>query len=135
MNDKLGTVAYDERGEGGQYLGMQNYREKNYSEATAETIDKEVRHLLEEAHAKAKEIIELHRDKVQLMTEMLMEFETLDREDVLEIMNDQWDIEKKKERIKLEQNLRRATPPAPPEKTSGRDLPPSISENPSPQQT
>ena len=36
MTDKLGTVAYDERSEAGQYLGMPNYHEKHYSEATAE---------------------------------------------------------------------------------------------------
>ncbi len=134
MNDKLGTVAYDERAEGGQYLGMPNYREKCYSEATAKVIDDEVRKLLEEAHTRATEIIHAHREQVQLMTEMLMEFETLDREDVLEIMSGEWNIEKKRSRLKTAQDLHRKTPPPPPEKVSDTGFNPPISDNPAPQQ-
>lgn len=133
MTDKLGTVAYDERNEGGQYLGLPNYHEKSYSEATAEEIDKEVRLILDAAHTRAKEIIEEQRAQVQLMTEMLMEFETLDRDDVLEIMNGLFDVEKKKKRLKNNEDLQRKTPPPPPEQATGRDHPP-ITDNPSPQQ-
>ncbi len=133
MTDKLGTVAYDERAEGGQYLGMSNYREKSYSEATAKIIDDEVRKFLEEAHQKAREIIEAHRDQVQLMTEMLMEFETLDRDDVLEIMSGEWDSEKKKGRLKSAHDLHRKTPPPPPEKIPDSGFNPPITDTPPPQ--
>ena len=133
MTDKLGAVAYGERSESGQYLGMPNYQEKSYSEATAEAIDKEVRSLLDEAHIRAKEIIEEHRLQVQLMTDMLMEFESLDRDDVIEIMKGQFDVEKKKQRLKISQDLQRKTPPPPPEVAPGRDAP-TIPDNPSPQQ-
>ena len=112
---------------------MPNYHEKSYSEATAKEIDKEVRHILDAAHVRAKEIIEAHREQVQLMTEMLIEFETLDRDDVLEIMNGKFDLEKKKQRLKNNQDLQRKTPPPPPEKAPDRDLPP-VSEGPAPQQ-
>jgi cell division protease FtsH len=133
MTDKLGAVAYDERTDSGLYLGMPSSHEKSYSEATAEAIDKEVRVILDEAHVRAKEIIEANRQQVQLMTEMLMEFETLDREDVLEIMNDEFDSEKKKQRLKNIQDLQRKTPPPPPpEKTSDNEIPP-IPENTAPQ--
>lgn len=134
MTDELGTVSYDERDAAGQYLGMPNYHEKNYSEATAEVIDKEVRMLLDEALKRAREIIEQYRAQVQLMTEMLMEFETLDREDVLDIMNDKFDLEKKKQRLKAMTDLQRKNPPPPPEQISDRGSTPSIPENPSPQQ-
>ncbi|MBS0651002.1 MAG: ATP-dependent zinc metalloprotease FtsH [Verrucomicrobia bacterium] len=134
MTDKLGAVAYDERAEGGQYLGMPNYREKAYSEATAKAIDEEVRKILDEAHLRAKEIVDAHHDQVQLMTEMLMEFETLDREDVLEIMSGEWDIEKKRGRLKTAQDLHRKTPPPPPEKVSDNGFNPPISDQPTPQQ-
>ncbi len=134
MTDKLGAVAYDERADGGQYLGMPNYHEKAYSEATAKVIDDEVRKILDEAHVRARELIESHRDQVQLMTEMLMEFETLDREDVLEIMSGEWDIEKKRERLKTAQDLHRKTPPPPPEKVSDTGFNPPISDQPTPQQ-
>lgn len=114
MTEALGAVAYDERSENGQYLGMPGYQEKNYSEATAKLIDDEVRKILDEAHHKAVEIIQASRDKVQLMTEMLIEFETLDRDDVLEIINGKWDAEKKKQRLKLADDLQRKLPPPPP---------------------
>ena len=125
-------MAYDERSESGQYLGMPNYHDKSYSEATAETIDQQVFQLLDEAHTRAREIIEANREKVQLMTEMLMEFETLDRDDVLEIINGKWDGDKKKDRLKIAQDLQRKNPPPPPEKTKDRDIP--ITDDPSPQQ-
>lgn len=131
MNDSLGTVAYDERSENGQYLGMPNYHDKSYSEETAKVIDEEVRKLMVEAHQRAFEIIQAQKDKVQLMTEMLMEFETLDKEDVLEIINDSWDIEKKRKRLKAkEESNRRLPPPAP----VSEKAKPSITDNPTPQQ-
>ena len=132
MTDELGPVAYDERADGGQYLGMANYHEKSYSEDTAKAIDAEVRKLLNEAHDQAKGIIEQHRDQVELMTQMLIEFETLDRDDVLEIMNGKWDADKKRGRLKLANDLQRKVPPPPPEPTTNVDFTPPIA--PSPQQ-
>jgi cell division protease FtsH len=114
MNDSLGTVAYDERSENGQYLGLPGYHEKNYSEATAQEIDEEVRKLMIEAHKRAVEIIQENRDKLQLMTDMLIEFETLDRDDVLEILNNTWDAEKKRKRLKIQEESSRRLPPPPP---------------------
>lgn len=114
MTDALGTVALDEKGEGGQYLGMQSYQEKNYSEDTAKIIDQEVKKLLDEAHHRATKLIEAYSDKVQLMTDMLIEFETLDREDVLAIMDGTWDIEKKKAKLKVTESMHRKLPPPPP---------------------
>lgn len=114
MNSSLGLVAYDERSEQGQYLGMSGYKEKNYSEQTAEAIDKEVKILLDEAYQRALNIITTNKDKVQLMTDMLLEFETLDRQDVLEIMNGQWDTEKKRQRVQASLDLQRKQPPTPP---------------------
>lgn len=119
MTEALGPVAYDERSESGQYLGMAGYHEKNYSEATAKFIDEEVRKILDEALEKARDILRENSTKVQLMTEMLMEFETLDRDDVLDIMNDRWDIDKKKQRLKVQEDLQRKLPPPPPEPITG----------------
>ena len=116
MTDALGAVQYDERAEGVQYLGMPNMLEKNYSQETAKQIDNEVRKLLDAAHKQATDIVKENRDKVQLMTDMLMEFETLDRQDVLEIMDGTWDIEKKRGRIKAASDMMRKAPPPPPEK-------------------
>jgi cell division protease FtsH len=114
MSDLLGTVSYDERSESGQYLGMQNYHEKSYSDETARAIDKEVRALIDEAHKQALKLLEEHKDKVQLMTDMLMEFETLDATDVKEIMDGTWSAETKRGRVKTAEDLQMKTPPPPP---------------------
>ena len=112
MTDKLGAVAYDERSEQGQYLGMPSYNEKMYSQETAKNIDEEVRRILDAAHESAKALVLAHKDKVQLMADMLMEFETLDRDDVKLIMEGLWDAEKKKEKAKDLENLNRKLPPS-----------------------
>jgi len=115
MSDELGTVSYDEKSEAGQYLGQNNYHEKSYSEETANKIDKEVKGLIDTAHKKALELLGANRDKVKLMADMLMEFETLDATDVKEIMDGTWDIEKKRGRVKAADELqRRSLPPPPP---------------------
>jgi cell division protease FtsH len=134
MTEKLGTISYDERSDAGQYVGLPGYHEKNYSDATAKIIDEEVRAIIEEALKRAREIVEQHRVQVQLMTEMLIEFETLDRDDVLEIINGTWDIEKKKQRLKNAQDLQRKLPPPPPEQLTDREFPTPVTERPSPQQ-
>jgi cell division protease FtsH len=114
MTNRLGVVAYDEKAEGGKYLGTQSYHEKTYSEETARAIDLEVRNMLDTAYDLAKAIVSEHRYEVQLMTDMLMEFETLDREDVILIKEGKWDQEKKREKEKMFENLHRKLPPAPP---------------------
>jgi cell division protease FtsH len=114
MSDNLGTVSYDERTEAGQYLGMANYHEKSYSEETAKKIDAEVKTLIDDAHKRAVEILEVNRDKVQLMADMLMEFETLDATDIKEIMDGTWDAQKKRDRLKAADALQMKNPPPPP---------------------
>lgn len=119
MSD-LGTVAYDEHFDNGGGYGL-SYHEKSYSEETARAIDDEVRKFLDEARERAVTIIEKHRKAVELMTEMLIEFETLDAQDVRDIINDRWDPEKKIQRLKdQEQLFKRPTemPPPPPPLTN-----------------
>jgi cell division protease FtsH len=105
MSDKLGAVAYDQRSDNGQYLGMMNYHEKKYSEETAREIDAEVRRILDEAYLEAKRVIQEKRDQVELMTKMLIEFETLNAEDIQKIYDGTWTVEDKKERLKQEEDL------------------------------
>jgi len=121
MTDKLGAVAYDERSEQGQYLGMPSYQEKMYSQETAKSIDEEVRKILDTAHDSAKALILAHKEQVQLMADMLIQFETLDRDDVKLIMDGLWDSEKKREKEKTLENLNRKLPPPPP---GSREVPP-----------
>ena len=76
MSDKLGPVQYE--GNHQVFIGRDYGQTKAYSEQIAYEIDQEVRRILMEAHDKAREIIETHRDKHKLIAEKLLEFETLD---------------------------------------------------------
>lgn len=114
MSDKLGAVAYDERSEMGGYLGMNNYHEKKYSEETAKAIDTEVRKILDDAHELATKIIQEHKEQVELMAQMLIEFETLDAEDIRKILNGEWNIEEKRARLKKAEELHKKVPVTPP---------------------
>ncbi|PCI75888.1 cell division protein FtsH [Candidatus Aerophobetes bacterium] len=111
MTEKLGPVAYDD-GNDQNYMPMPS--SKSYSEQTANMIDAEVKKLLEEANNQAKEIIEANKDKMELMTQMLMEFEVLDKEDVGKIMDGSWDSESKRNKMKDHLEACTKMPPPPP---------------------
>jgi cell division protease FtsH len=122
MSDNLGTVAYDERSDnGGGYPGI-NYHEKSYSEETARAIDEEVRQLLDTAMKRAHDIIQKYRNEIELMTAMLIEFETLDAHDVRDIVNGVWDPEKKRKRMKEQDQLFKKQPSPHPSPLLGTDL-------------
>lgn len=119
MSDKLGTVAYDEQSDSYGMYG--EHHDKSYSDETAKAIDAEVRSILDGAHQLATKIIKEHAAQVELMTQMLMEFETLDSEDIQEIVvTNTWDAQRKKERVKFAADLHKTdpntTPPPPPPK-------------------
>lgn len=120
MSDKLGTVAYDKRSESGQYLGTSPMLEKLYSENTAQEIDSEVKDILQVAYATAKDLIQQNQDLVVLMTDMLLEFETLDAEDVKKIVAREWNIDEKRSKLKYVEELHKklqgsqTPPPLPP---------------------
>lgn len=129
MTDALGAVAYDERDNGGGGM-FGDFHEKAYSNETAQSIDAEVRKILDEGHALATKIILEHKEQIELMTQMLIEFETLDAEDVQEIVTTKnWDATRKKERLKLAADLHKidpTTPPPPPPKESNVPLSSSL---------
>ncbi|WP_348663001.1 ATP-dependent zinc metalloprotease FtsH [Chlamydia vaughanii] len=123
MSDQLGTVTYDERSDASTGYGA--YHEKSYSEETAKSIDGELRALLDAAYQRALTVIREHRDEVELMTQMLIEFETLDAKDVKEIMDHTWDPEKKRARLKEEGMMFKKVsddlPPPPPQEDVMKD--------------
>ncbi|MCH9633422.1 MAG: ATP-dependent zinc metalloprotease FtsH [Chlamydiae bacterium] len=123
MCDALGSVALDEHQEQ-SYTGFPNSSAKKYSEETAKIIDFEVKKLIDSGYAKATQIIKENEKELLLMTDMLIEFESLDMQDVKDIMASSWDIEKKRRKMKSEENLQKkapATPPPPPEVQIGND--------------
>ncbi len=85
MSDKLGMVEYGEQ-EGQVFLARDLARNRNYSEATAQIIDEEVKRFIDEAYAKAKSVIVAHKDKLDAIAKALLEYETLDGSHIKEIM-------------------------------------------------
>lgn len=85
MSEKLGMVQYGEDNEY-VFLGREMVRSKEYSESTSEMIDFEVKRLIDEGYARAKKLIEENRDKLELVAQALLEFETLDGSQVEEIL-------------------------------------------------
>jgi cell division protease FtsH len=85
MSEKLGMVEYGDH-EDYVFLGRDISRARDYSEATAEEIDREVRKLLDEAYQHAKNILTANRDKLDIIAKALLEFETLDGSQIEDIV-------------------------------------------------
>jgi cell division protease FtsH len=85
MSDKLGMVQY---GNDDEYifLGREMTRTKVYSEDTAHEIDEEIKHIIDGGYTVAQNIILNNRDKLELIASSLLEYETLDRAQVGEII-------------------------------------------------
>lgn len=83
MSDALGTRVY---AESQQNAGLGGNTSSKMSDQTANLIDNEVSRILDEQYARAKQILEDNRDKVEMMARSLMEFETLDADQIAEIM-------------------------------------------------
>lgn len=115
MSDKMGVVAYGEKSDQG-YYGIGGHYEKHYSEETAKAIDKEVYTILDEAYKRALQIVTDNRDQIELMTDMLMKYETLSDVDVKEIADKTFVEENLSKRRKEAEELHKkpSKPPAPP---------------------
>jgi cell division protease FtsH len=85
MSDKLGMVQYGENNEY-VFLGREMMRSKDYSERTAQDIDNEVKRIIDEAFTVAKSLIDGHRDKLEMIANCLLEYETLEGYQVEEIV-------------------------------------------------
>ncbi len=83
MSDTLGTMVYagDEQD---SFFG--NMSSKTVSEATQQKVDAEIRRILDEQYAIARKLLESNKDKVEAMTAALMEFETIDADQINDIM-------------------------------------------------
>ncbi|MBI5752640.1 MAG: ATP-dependent metallopeptidase FtsH/Yme1/Tma family protein [Hydrogenophilales bacterium] len=85
MSDALGTMVYGDN-EGEVFLGRSITTHKNVSEATMLKVDMEIRRIIDEQYALARRLIEENRDKVETMAKALLEWETIDAEQVNDIM-------------------------------------------------
>ncbi|NMG63496.1 ATP-dependent zinc metalloprotease FtsH [Azoarcus indigens] len=85
MSDTLGPMVYGEE-EGEIFLGRQVTTHRNVSEATMQKVDAEIRRIIDQQYALARGLIEENSDKVEAMTQALLEWETIDAEQVNDIM-------------------------------------------------
>jgi cell division protease FtsH len=85
MSEQMGPMVYGEN-EGEVFLGRSITTHKNVSEATLQKVDQEIRRIIDQQYALARKIIEENKDKVEAMARALLEWETLDADQVNDIM-------------------------------------------------
>jgi cell division protease FtsH len=85
MTDSLGPVVYAEN-EGEVFLGRSVTKTTHVSEATMQKVDQEIRAIIDEQYTVARKIIEGSRDKMEAMTAALLEWETIDADQIEDIM-------------------------------------------------
>src|SRR5512147_1302377 len=85
MSEALGPMVYAEN-EGEVFLGRSVTKTTNMSEDTMQKVDIEVRRIIDEQYRVARTLIEENRDKVEAMTAALLEWETIDAEQIGDIM-------------------------------------------------
>lgn len=86
MSEKLGPVTYG-RGESQVFLGRDYARDKEYSEVMAAEIDEEVRRIIHEAYKATEDLLSANVDKLHCLANALMEHETLEREEIENLIN------------------------------------------------
>lgn len=86
MSDILGPVAFGQEDEP-IFIGKEIAQRKDYSEATAQAIDNEVKHIIDECFQDAKTILNENRDKLELLADTLFEKETLDDAEIRELLH------------------------------------------------
>jgi cell division protease FtsH len=86
LSEKLGAQLYSEDDQNGYMSGGPM---AHLSDETARTIDSEVKGLLDDCYSRAFKILEDNRDKLEMMKDALMEYETIDAAQIDDIMNDQ----------------------------------------------
>ena len=117
MSDALGPMVYGEN-EGEVFLGRSVTTHKNMSEATMEKVDREIRRIIDEQYALARRMLEEHRDKVEAMAAALLELETIDADQINDIMQGKPPRPPKQTQLppanKADHNTPDAAPSAPP---------------------
>lgn len=88
MNEDLGLLTFGSSRGDHVFLGRDFGRERDYSEEVAAQIDREVRQLIERGHQRARDVLEKHWDKVELVVKYLLEKETINRPEFERLMNE-----------------------------------------------
>lgn len=118
MSDKVGMVNY---GDDGNSNPMGGSHEREFSEETARLLDSEIKRLLDDGYNTAMKILTENHDTLLLMSDMLIEFEALDKADLDKILDGTFTIEGKREKVEaFESKSRKSPPPIPQPQIKGR---------------
>jgi cell division protease FtsH len=85
LSEKLGPLVYSEE-EGEVFLGHSVTQHKQVSDETAHLIDEEVRNIVDRNYLRAERLLKENKDKLQLMANALIKYETIDSEQIKDIM-------------------------------------------------
>ena len=85
MSDAMGARVYGDNQQE-VFLGRDVTTHQNLSDKTAQQVDDEIRRIIDEQYDRARKIIEDNRDKIEIMTAALLEWETIDADQINEIM-------------------------------------------------
>jgi len=86
MSDEMGPMVYGEN-EGEVFLGRSITTHKNVSEVTMQKVDAEIKRIIDQQYTLARKLILDNRDKVEAMTKALLEWETIDAEQIQDIID------------------------------------------------
>ena len=86
MSETLGVMVYSEPESNDGFLGRFGGSKNNVSEATMQKVDAEIRRILDEQYALARKIIEENQDKMHAMAEALLKWETIDADQIDDIL-------------------------------------------------
>lgn len=85
LSDRLGPLSYGEE-EGEVFLGHSVAKRKEIADSTAKLIDEEVRSIIDRNYQRAKKILQDNLDKLHMMAEALIKYETIDTDQIQEVM-------------------------------------------------
>lgn len=85
LSDKMGPLQYSQE-EGEVFLGHSMSKQKEVADATAATIDQEVRAIIDRNYKRAEQLLKDNADILESMTQALMKYETLDAEQIKDLM-------------------------------------------------
>jgi len=86
LSERLGPLTYSEE-EGEVFLGHSVTQHKNVSDETAHTIDAEIRAVIDRNYTRAENLLKENVDKLHAMSEALMKYETIDSDQIDDIMS------------------------------------------------
>jgi len=87
MSERIGPITLGRR-HGNPFLGRDIFEDRNYSDEVARLIDEEVKNFIETNYKRAKEILQQNRDKMEKLVAILLQRETLEKEEIDEILSD-----------------------------------------------